>query len=228
MTHGLNTLGLDQLTADPLPVVPGKLWYRNDLGVVCYYDNTGARRCLRTRNRERIRNYGRIYAYTDNRWVTGNDDNYGPTHIQWNEGGGTGADPIVEWEHQGIPIAPNTRITRFYMMARSNSVEVTDFEVCIYKTLPSTPARWEGVGVDNDAEIVSVEIWRDNFFSPASGTAFTGAMNDRHLRIVDISGPNAEYTEFGELRIYFRPVGTITATRYLQTTIMFDTEDLVS
>ena len=48
-----------------------------------------------------ITQFGRFQAYTNNRWVTSADDNYGVNTQTWNEQAGTGADPLVEWEHVG-------------------------------------------------------------------------------------------------------------------------------
>ena len=181
-----------------------------------------------SKSRYRDRLGGRLYCYTDNRWITPNDDNYTDRYYQWAESAGTGVDPIDEWEHQGIIVPPGTRLTKLHMRVRCNSTEVTDFEYVLYKTMPSTVGRWEGIGVDNDAEVVSTEIFRDNFFAPTGGgTAFTGNMADRHHRTVDLAGiANADFPDLGEWRLYIKPIGSLTATRYLQTSILMESEDL--
>ncbi len=156
--------------------------------------------------------WGRIYCYTDNRWVTGNDDNYGITYHQHNESGGTGASPIVEWEHRGWYMPDNIKIKNIYIFGRVNNVEVTDLELDIYACTPTTAGRWEGAGVDNDGELTNTQLHNDNFFSPTGGgTAFTGATNDNHVRKITI---DHSLTAGSELRIYMKPAGTITATRY--------------
>jgi len=171
---------------------------------------------------------GRFYVYTDYRWVTPFDDNYGHAYYQWAESGGTGANPIIEWEHQGLIIPPGTRVTNFKMFGRATSTQFTDWQIRLYKVVPSTTGRWEGVGVDNDAEIVSTELHNDLFYAPAVGTAMTGAINDRHMREVDLSSnTDAEFPDLGELRLYIKPVGTaVTATRYIQSTILIETQDI--
>lgn len=165
---------------------------------------------------------GRTYCYTDLRWVTSMDDNYGWSYYQNNESGGTGVDPIGEWEHQGIPVPSGTKLKKVWIKGRVNNVEVTDIQIAIYGVTPSTADRWTGVGVDTDSEVVSTEIHRNTFFTPvAGGTPFTGATNDIHLRKIDL---DYTFTEDAELRIYYKPVGVLTANRYFLHNIMLEFE----
>jgi len=125
-------------------------------------------------------------------------------------------------------IPPDTRINNVDMMIRANTTQITDIELHLIKVSPSTAGRWEGVGVDNDAEVVSDVLYRDMFFNPANGgLAFTGNMADRHLRRLDLSGVTAAtYSDFGEFRLYIRPVGTHTNTQYGQATILIETQEV--
>lgn len=155
---------------------------------------------------------GRWYCYTDNRWVTNSDDNYGPTYYQFNESGGTGADPLIEWEHQGDMLPAGTLIKSIIISCRTTSTEVTDFEFALVRTTPEV-GRAES-GVDNDAEDVHAEIYRDFYFNPTTPgqPAMTGNTNDLHVREIPI---NVTLEELNKVGMYIKPVGTITANRYL-------------
>lgn len=160
-----------------------------------------------------INGSGRFYDYADKRWVTDSDDNFGGNIENMNESGGTGANPLVEWEHMGILIPSGTLIRKLHMIGRTNNNDVTDQEFSLILRRPNPITRYQ-TGFDNDAEIETIEIyrglWRD-MVEGSTGTPFSGNMNDRHGAIVDI---NFFLKGNAELSIYSRPVGTNTATRY--------------
>lgn len=164
---------------------------------------------------------GRYYCYPDNRWVTGDDDNYGANYYQNNENAGTGADPLLEWEHNGIPIPKGRRVKSITIVARTNNTEITDIEFAIYKKIPNPISRWE-TGFDNDSEDITTELYR-NFWWENTETGqptFSGNTNDKHARtfVMDSESDANLWEELGELVIYAKPVGTNTANRYFMYT----------
>jgi hypothetical protein len=158
-----------------------------------------------------IVNSGRVYCYTDNRWITDSDDVQGLNAINWNESGGTGVDPIVEWEHMGIFVPAGYTVVNFHLIGRANNNEVTDIELYICERKPNPITRWE-TGVDADGESTVTVLYRDLFENPTGGgSALTGNMNDRRRRTLAI---NHDVTEDAYISLYMKPTGTITATRY--------------
>lgn len=157
---------------------------------------------------------GRVYCYADRRWVTDGDDNYGPTYYQWNESGGVGVDPIVEWEHRGHLVPKGTKLHELKIEGRSNNAEVTDLEIMVVVKHPDPISRWE-TGFDGDGEDAAgtFTVMRELFYGPSGGPAvLTNPSNDRHMRTFDLGG--YEVPEDANLSIYFKPVGTLTSTRY--------------
>ena len=170
---------------------------------------------------------GRYYAYTDLRWVTGDDDNYGPAYYQNNESGGTGTDPIVEWEHIGTLIPDGAKVKRITIRARTNNTTLTDGEFVIYKRSPSPVTRWE-TGFDNDGEDTVIELYRGMWWNniEAGQPTFTGSTNDRHQRVFVMDDTNDAnlFTKDDELMIYFKPFGTLSANRYFMYSRMIELE----
>jgi len=160
---------------------------------------------------------GRMYCYTDKRWVTPNDDLYTDTYYQWVENCGTQENPLIEWEHQGTFLKAGDIVRDFIIVGRMNHVTVTDVEMVLVKSTPNPITRWE-TGIDNDAEMINEVIYRDFFKNNSSGIPLTGASNDKMRRKIDID----HHVEFdSELRLYLRPLGTMTATRYFYANIRF-------
>ncbi|MEL7428012.1 MAG: hypothetical protein AAFN81_33825 [Bacteroidota bacterium] len=164
-----------------------------------------------------IQGAARFYCYTNNRWVTDSDDNYGTNYHQANENGGTGATPIVEWEHLGNLISQGRTINRLKIVGHSNNLQITDMEIYIVAKFPDTDARWE-TGIDNDAEDVTDVLFQGNFKTPT----MTGNMNDLMKRDIQI---NYTFPRDGFLSLYVRPVGTLTATRYWRATWVWEIND---
>lgn len=158
-----------------------------------------------------IPNSGRFYCYTNNRWVTDSDDNYGGNNFQFNENCGTGAEPLIEWEHMGILVPKNNVIKKLLFAGKSNNNQVTDLEIRIVIKTPNPISRWE-TGMDNDSED-SVQTLYSGFYKTSSMTA---PMNDFMRREIDLN--NFQVIEDSMLSIYLRPVGTITSTRYFRAT----------
>lgn len=173
------------------------------------------------RNRSRWISTMRVYCYTDTRWISLSDDNYGQNTENASESAGTGADPIYEWEVQGLPFRKGDKINFMDIRARTNSTEITDMEIYMVYLTPNPITRWE-TGFDNDSEDSFEVVYRDFWKNPTGGEeneTLSGALNDRMKRKIDL-----DYTcpEDGEFRIFFKPVGTLTATRYFYPTIGID------
>jgi len=151
---------------------------------------------------------GRFYCYADLRWVTNSDDNYGITYYQHAESGLTGADPVYEWEHQGMQLPKGVHIKNLLFAGRTNNNQIADLEIVVVERSQINPNASES-GWDNDNEMVNTVIYRDTWRN-AVGT-FTGAMNDRHRATIPI---NHTMSANSEISIYIKPQGTLTATRY--------------
>ncbi len=171
-------------------------------------------------------NSGRFYLYTDERWVTDSDDNYGFGYYQFAESGGTGVNPIQEWEHQGHMLQKGETLKKFILNARTNTSGngVSDIDVILSFRYPDPTTRFQ-TGYDSDGEVTEVEILRENWFTvgnPATwGPTLTGVINDGHRRIADL-----DFTapEDGWLSIYVQATGDITSQSYFLTTYRYDVE----
>lgn len=161
---------------------------------------------------------GRFYCYTDNRWISDSDDAGSFMNENFAEDSGTGVNPDYEFEHQGRYLPKGTKLHTLDFVARSNSSEVTDMEFVVVLCHPNPITRWE-TGMDSDAEQTVIEIYRDTYFFPTVGDDFTGAFAiDLHRRKLDL-----DYTvpEDGLLKIYAKPIGTLTTTRYIYCSYMY-------
>lgn len=153
-----------------------------------------------------INKSSRVYLYAaDDRWVTNSDDNYGPSYYQNNESGGTGVDPIQEWEHMGEYVREGTVVHDLSIFGRiTDANTIADLEILVSFTTPTAISRWDTTGVDNDAEDVHTELWRGFWKAGGAGVAaFTHPVNDQHRRKLplDFTCPAD-----GQLRIYYKPV----------------------
>lgn len=169
-----------------------------------------------------IHNSGRVYCYTDNRWVTDSDDNYGVNYYQFAESAGTGVDPIIEWEHKGILLPAGTRLGKMMFVGNSTTLEVTDLEIMVVFRQPDNISRW-GSGIDADGEMVNTTIYRNFLKTPNKSIAFTGNTND-HLKrdlFLDYTLPAD-----GFVSIYFKPVGAITSNRYYRIAYTYEVQSL--
>lgn len=158
---------------------------------------------------------GRFYGYTDNRWVTESDDNYGVGYYQWNESGTTAAEPVVENEHMGMYMPAGTVLRKLNWMSRSNNNTITDFEIRIYHRKPNPVTRWE-TGIDSDAEMTNTLLYSGNW------SDFTVSVNSNDTSRIIIDFGDIEFADAGMLSIYVKPIGTLTATRYLRTNLAWE------
>ena len=212
----------------PPPYEPNTLYkVRTGTGYDEYLtDNTGATaHPLRWRFDWRFEQAGRIQAFTNERWVTNSDDIYGTRNQTFNENCGTGADPIQEWEHNGVFVKAGTRIKELTIHGRSNNTQFQDFEILMSHRRPNDVNSYE-TGVDSDTEMENTTLFRDFFFNPnqPGQPAFTGNGNDKHRRIFPV---DQTVTEEGEISLYFKPQGNITANRYYYVGIQILFEELL-
>lgn len=158
-----------------------------------------------------IHNSGRVYCYSDKRWVTDSDDNYGVNYYQFQESGTTSANPIIEWEHKGVLLNQGAVIRTIDIAGHSNSPEIEDMEILIAFRYPTNVSSWN-TGFSTDATMTNVIIHRDFFYNAVSSVpVFTG--NSALLRKRKIF-LNYKAVADGFLSVYFKPVGINTVTRY--------------
>lgn len=152
----------------------------------------------------------RFYLYTDQRWISAVDGNYGFDDINSSESAGKGATPLVEWENQGLPFDVGDTIKQVQFRLRTNNIDVGDLELYLAFIHPDAETRWV-TGFDNDGEMTTVVLHNDLFKVPLVGAPITAAMNDRSRRVVDL---NYTVPVTGELRVFMRSTLPPTATRY--------------
>ena len=151
---------------------------------------------------------GRLYLYSDRRWVTDSDDLYGPNYYQMTESGGTGSVPIAEWEHLGTVIPAGRKMHKLHFVCRANNPQVTDLDMRIIMRTPSPITRWE-TGLDNDAEDAETLLFSGTF----TESGWSGNMQDLRKKEIDLGDVAVSDTSF--VSIYIRGVGNLTGTRYL-------------
>ena len=143
---------------------------------------------------------GRWYMNTDNRWV-GFSSSYGSQTDNYNQSGGTGAEPAVSWANFGPFLLAGARVKRIKGMLRASSTEVTGFDVrVIFQTGNLDSGNWDSNGETTQTVLYS-----------ANNVAFT---DTNWLAILwDLGDFNVPSD--GVILVHIRPVGTITAVRYL-------------
>ena len=156
---------------------------------------------------------GRFQLRTNNSWASDSDDNFGANDDTYNEQAGSGADPIQEWEHQGIPVRAGSTLRSLDMYGRANNNQPGDVEIYLTYRRPTDPAAWEA-GHDADGEMTNTLIFRDLWMAPGDPTqpAFAGAFNDMHRRrYEDI---DFVFPEDGWISMYVKAQNTVTTNRY--------------
>lgn len=163
---------------------------------------------------------GRVYLEIDGRWMAGSDDNYGESVTNHSEAAGTGATPIMEWEHNGTVLEAGTVIHSLSITGRCAGgtilTEVEDMEIYAALKTPNPLTRWE-TGYDNDGEDTETLLYNDRLWTPnGSATPWTGPVADKHHKTIDIDHTVADTSE---IHLYFRPIPLgILARRYFYTT----------
>ena len=179
----------------------------NEQGVSAFASGTGGSAIIRKTWRTRIT------LYPDNRWISVSDTNFGFDDTNATESAGTGSDPIVEWENMGEPVKKNDHLDKIEIRSRTNNTEVTDVEIAIMFVRPDPISRWD-TGFDNDNEIVSEQIYRDLWVNNSQGV-MSHPTNDTGRRVLSL---NYTVPEDGEIRIFYKPIGSVTANRFFYPT----------
>lgn len=162
--------------------------------------------------------FGRMYCYSDNRWVTTTNKQYGHSLYQYSTSAGAASDPLIEWENMSLYLPAGSKIKGLTILGYANDTEITDIEIHGDLRTPDA-TRLDGGsvpiggGYDADNEDTHTTVHRDFYANPTGGgTAFTGGdMRDKRRRHVDL---DVSATEDSLLSLYLRPVGTLTGTRY--------------
>lgn len=192
---------------------------RVGLGFDLYATNSDAASTIAHKLNQRRRKTWtqRISLFTDLRWISNVDVNTGTDDGISTEAAGTGVDPLVEWENIGEPLKKGDHLSKLEIRARCNNTEVTEIEIYVMFVRPDPITRWD-TGYDNDNELFTEEIYRDFWVNNSEG-ALGHPINDRRRRVL-----NLDYTapEDGEYRIFFKPSGTLTATRFFYPNFILD------
>lgn len=148
---------------------------------------------------------GRFYCYTDNRWVT-----YFTTHGTKNPnisaGAGTGTDPTLSWQHIGAMVEKDACLQFIKSAHRVNSTEVTGVDMRVYFQTGPWDTGWNSNG----------DVTRTLIGSVDNGTAAT-SFSQTTIDLGNFIAP-----EDGFVLFFMRPVGTITATRYLYSSMFLN------
>lgn len=141
-------------------------------------------------------------CYTDNRWVTYNNNN-GIQHENATTSSGTGAEPDESWLNQGVIVKAGTVLQDMHGAIRYSSGEITGYDLRVFfQTGP-----WSN-GWSSNASVSRTQILAADSVSLANG------FNEINYDLNGFEAPDS-----GFILVFFRPIGTITATRYLNTSI---------
>ena len=141
---------------------------------------------------------GRIYCHSDNRWVTHNI-NYGVQSENISNNCGTGIDPTTSWTQMGAFVPKGAVLKSLSGLMRSSSTEVTGFDVQVFFQTGAFDTGW-----NSDAETTRT------LAASQTGVALDPGFNRVALDLGDLVA-----AEDGFVTFYVRPIGTISATRYL-------------
>lgn len=155
---------------------------------------------------------GRLYCYTDGRWISVFDDNYGGVYHQIAESAGTGAEPISEWEWGAAKLLPGEMVTGLHFTGRSTNSEVTDLNLRVAQRVPTGANTWAN-GIDADGEFIN----ENKISGTISGLIpnYTRNLLDKHAGYIPVANPT-QVTDIGEATVCFQATTSGTATRYIQ------------
>jgi hypothetical protein len=197
---------LDPLAVAPASPVAGQHYYNTTDNTPYFFDGINWVAYPTTASKLRYQtSAGRFYCYTDNRWCTYNTS-YGSNYINQATTGGTGATPSIVWDGNGMPFPPGATMNRIWFKGRMNSAQVTDMEVYIRAHDTDWTAN---LAIDSAAEVGASEV-----LAVTTVEMDPGAGDSADMRGSEIALNGYQFTNWGDLQIFMRPVGTITATRY--------------
>lgn len=143
---------------------------------------------------------GRWYMNTDNRWVTF-PAAYGAATENYNQSGGTGTEPAVNWTFIGPFVRAGAVIHEVKGMLRASNVMVTGMDVrVIFQTGNLASGGW-----DTNAET------SQNLLFSGNNLSFT----DTNWLLCEWSCGDFVAPQDGVILVFIRPVGTVTAIQYL-------------
>lgn len=146
---------------------------------------------------------GRWYCYSDNRWVT-----FSTAYVAQSENNsqnsGAGAEPTESWTNLGPFIPENTQVQRLRIGLRVNNTEITGFDARVYFQTGPWNAGWSNTGTTNRTLIGSLDA-----------VPLPLGMNRSDLDLGGFVAPSDGY-----LLVFLRPVGALTATRYIYSSMM--------
>ncbi|UUV43190.1 hypothetical protein RCCWILLIS_18 [Rhodobacter phage RcCWillis] len=143
---------------------------------------------------------GRWYCNIDRRWV-GFSTSYGSQTDNYSQSNGTGAEPTLAWSNFGPFLRQGATAREIKGMFRSSSAEVTGYDVRVYfQTGNLSSGNWDSNG----------ETTRDLLYS-ANNVSFVDT------NWLEVSWPLGNFVapSDGVILVHIRPVGTITAVRYI-------------
>jgi hypothetical protein len=145
---------------------------------------------------------GRVYCYTDNRWVTHNSA-FGAQTENVSSNGGTDAEPTKSWANMSVLVAQKSRLTTLEVALRPSSTEITGYDLRVYFQTGPWGAGWTSNG----------SVTRTLLGSVDSATVADG------FNRVTVDLGDYEVSDDGFVVVFMRPIGTISATRYLYTSM---------
>lgn len=141
-------------------------------------------------------------CFTDNRWVTHNTNN-GVQNENATINSGTGVEPNVNWTHQGFVVKGGTVLQDLHGAIRYSSAETTGYDLRVFfQTGP-----WSN-GWTTNSNVTRTQILA------ADGVTLAEGFNE-----IDYDLNGFETPASGFILTFFRPIGTITATRYFNSSI---------
>ena len=186
---------------------------------VLFVDPAGVLRVGEIKTLRTIQHTSRIYCYSDNRWVYSNL-NYGQiSYHQTNQTAGVGAIPATDWFANGYFLKAGTKINRVFFAGYANNITVDNLEFTfrVHENDFFAPT----LAIDTDAEVNPVDLIPPTVMFNYSN----GNLQDYRMAEHDLGGYVLQNDS--QLTHYFKPIGTITATRYFRMSYAIEIEEPV-
>ena len=153
---------------------------------------------------------GRASMNTSNDWAT-HQVSFGPYEAQWTSVRGNATLPTHSYTELGFNIPPAATLKKVSLICRANSTEITGMSMYIAIVDQDLGTSTE---VDSNGEVTSTGVYGPTEFITA---------NANDLRAYS-SALNYTTTNISNLKIYFKPTGTLTASRFFYFSIAIDYE----
>lgn len=148
---------------------------------------------------------GRWYLYNDNRW-TGFSNIWGAQTQNYNQNGGTGADPNLSWQNLGPLLKDGSMLKKIVFAGRLNSSAANAVDLRVYHQIN----KWDGTtGVNS--------IQQRDLILAADAVDFSGAAMHSHVFTLDqtLNGD-------GFLLVFARSAVPISSTAYLMSSVKLE------